>query len=91
MQTLNWAVVHAGRIYLPGAVRDTCEGVPDGPWWDGDVPVQAQRERPLGGEPPRAGRGASRSAWAAYADTLGVAYPGDAPRDDIIAAVDAAT
>lgn len=42
-------------------------------------------------EPPRAGRGSSREAWAAYAATVGVTVGADDTRDDIIAAVDAAT
>lgn len=39
--------------------------------------------------PPRAGRGSSRDAWAEHAEALGVTFPADASRDDIIAAVDA--
>jgi hypothetical protein len=39
--------------------------------------------------PPRAGRGASKDAWAKYAETLGVTVPAGASRDDIIAVVDA--
>lgn len=41
-----------------------------------------------GQAPPRAGRGSGRDAWAAYAASLGVEVPGDATREDIIAAVD---
>lgn len=41
-------------------------------------------------EPPRGGAGATKKAWAAYADSKGVTYDADANRDDIIAAVDAA-
>ena len=40
-------------------------------------------------EPPRTGRGASRSAWADYASRIGVEYDDGASREDIIAAVDA--
>ena len=43
-----------------------------------------------GQAPPRAGRGSGRDAWAAYAASRGVDVPGDASREDIIAAVDAA-
>lgn len=43
-----------------------------------------------GGEPPRIGKGSSRSAWVTYADSIGVVFADDAGRDDIIAAVDAA-
>lgn len=42
-------------------------------------------------EPPRAGRGSSREAWAAHAAAHGVAVTDDMTRDDIIAAVDALT
>ena len=42
-------------------------------------------------EPPRAGRGSSREAWAAHAGGLGVDVTEDMTRDDIIAAVDALT
>jgi len=41
-------------------------------------------------EPPRAGRGSSRDAWADHAATLEVTVTDDMTRDDIIAAVDAA-
>jgi hypothetical protein len=37
------------------------------------------------GEPPRAGRGSGRDAWAAYAANHGVDVPEDMTRDDIIA------
>lgn len=39
-------------------------------------------------EPPRAGKGSSRQAWADYAAWLGIAVTDDMTRDDIIAAVD---
>lgn len=38
--------------------------------------------------PPRAGRGSSLKAWQAFADSLGVDYPADGTRDDVIAAFD---
>jgi hypothetical protein len=41
--------------------------------------------------PPRAGRGSGRDEWAAYASSLGVAFDDDATRDEIVAAVDAAS
>ena len=41
-------------------------------------------------EPPRAGKGSSRDAWAAYAAGHGVTADDDASRDDIIAALVAA-
>ena len=37
-------------------------------------------------EPPRAGRGSGFDAWKAFADLVGVTYPADAGRNDIIAA-----
>lgn len=40
-------------------------------------------------EPPKGNAG--RDEWAAYADTFGVTYPEDAGRDEIKAAVDAAS
>lgn len=44
---------------------------------------------PVMPEPPRVGRGSGRDMWAAHAESLGVTFPDDATRDDIIAAVDA--
>ena len=41
-------------------------------------------------EPPRAGKGATKAAWAAYAATLGIESAPDATREDFIAAVDEA-
>lgn len=38
-------------------------------------------------EPPRAGKGSSREAWADYATRVGVELGEDATRDEIIAAV----
>lgn len=43
---------------------------------------------PSDGEPPRAGKGSGRDAWAAYAAGLGVDVDDDATRDEIIEAVD---
>lgn len=39
-------------------------------------------------EPNRTGRGSGLDDWQSYADTLGIDYPDDAKRDDIIALVD---
>lgn len=36
MQRLNQGVLHQGRAYPAGTVRDAAPGVPDGPWWDGE-------------------------------------------------------
>src|SRR5690554_300404 len=56
------------------------------------VPAPEPPPMPAGGglpvEPPRVGRGASRRAWADYATRLGVPYPKDATRSQIVAAVD---
>jgi hypothetical protein len=38
-------------------------------------------------EPPRAGKGSGRDAWAAYASRRGVEVPDDASRDDIVNAL----
>lgn len=43
-----------------------------------------------GGRPPLTGAGSGKKAWAEHAAAIGVAVAGDATRDDIIAAVDAA-
>lgn len=43
---------------------------------------------PADAEPPRAGKGSGRDAWAAHARDLGITVPDDAGRDDIIALVD---
>lgn len=40
-------------------------------------------------EPPRVGRGSSRAAWAAYAESLGIDVPDDLGRDGIIDLIDA--
>lgn len=37
MQALNQTVVASGLIYAAGTTRDATEGVPDGPWWDGEA------------------------------------------------------
>lgn len=57
---------------------------------DGVHPGEPAPERQAGQEPPRAGRGASREAWHAYASEIGVTVDPSAPRDEVIAAVDAA-
>ena len=40
-------------------------------------------------KPPTSGKGSGLEAWQKYADDKGIAYPEDANRDEIIAAVDA--
>ncbi|GAA3509997.1 hypothetical protein GCM10022234_00190 [Aeromicrobium panaciterrae] len=42
-------------------------------------------------EPPRTGEGSGVKAWRAYATAKNVSFPEDAKRDEIIAAVDAAS
>jgi len=42
------------------------------------------------GEPPKAGPGSGKAAWAAYAESVGVDVEEDATREDIIAAVETA-
>lgn len=41
------------------------------------------------GVPPKTGKGSSREAWAAYAESIGFTVHEDAGRDEIIAAVEA--
>lgn len=43
------------------------------------------------GPPPRSGKGSGLEAWTAHAESVGVAIEADWSREDIIAAVDAAT
>jgi hypothetical protein len=56
--------------------------------WEGEAVVSSSP--PVGGEPPRSGRGASAKAWRRYAESVGVVAPEGASREEIIAAVDAA-
>ncbi len=53
-----------------------------------DEPVRVTEPAP--DPPPRAGRGASAEAWRAWANSLAVAIPDGAGRDDIIAACEQA-
>jgi hypothetical protein len=58
---------------------------------DPDEDPAAGQVPSLGGSPPpKAGRGASREAWAAYAEAHGVDVQGEWGRSEIIAALDAA-
>lgn len=43
------------------------------------------------GAPPKTGKGSGLANWLAYAESLGVEVPEDAGRDDVIAAVEAAS
>lgn len=65
-----------------GAARPVREPAPVVPPEDSG-PAEAA---PPPSAPPRAGRGSSLDAWRGYADAVGVTYPADAGRDDIIAA-----
>lgn len=63
--------------------------------WEGELPRHLQPEqdpsRPPGditpAEPPRAGKGSGRDAWAAFAALHGVEVPEDASREDIVGAL----
>lgn len=67
-------------------------------WADAEAedvaPPPAPADPPVGGaelsEPPRAGQGSGREAWAEYAAALGLEVADGDTRNDIIAAVDAA-
>lgn len=50
--------------------------------------VQTPRRPVAPGEPPRAGKGATASAWREYARSLGHTVPASAARGEIIAMVD---
>lgn len=54
-------------------------------WREADVSAP---EPDMHDAPPKAGRGASRQAWADYAGTVGVDVDDDMTRDDIIEAVE---
>lgn len=78
----------------PGAVP-VSEPAPVGPPAGGEdaEPVEVEEEdpEPARPEPPRrAGAGSGRTAWAEYAQRVGVEYPDRASRDEIIAACVAA-
>lgn len=70
---------------------------PDGEPTEGPDASDAGEAHDGGGEPeeiplpPKAGPGASAAAWRAYAGAHGVEVPEDAKRDDIIAALEAAS
>ena len=71
------------------AVDGTAQTVPpaeDAPVWSEPRPAPDETRVPV--EPPRAGRGSSLTAWAAYAGAVGVPVPSGATRDEVIAAID---
>jgi len=70
--------------------------------WSDDGKSSTEQAPPAGGsgggsagggpvEPPRSGPGSGRVAWTEYAMARSVDVAGDASREDIIAAVDAAS
>lgn len=61
---------------------------PADPPSDAEVPPVDLPEAPAPSDPARPHNGASRKAWAAYAESVGVT-PGTLTRDELIAAVDA--
>ncbi len=75
-----WAPAEHVEVEGGGAVEPTGPAAPTPPEPAARVVVEA---------PPRSGKGANRDAWAAYAETLGVAFTDDMGRDEIIAAVEA--
>lgn len=56
---------------------------------DQDGAAAEPQQKQQDSQPPRAGRGSSIEAWAAYAEGKQIEVPEDATRDDIIALVDA--
>lgn len=59
-------------------------------WQDGKLPsstASVQGVATESSEPPRAGKGSSRDAWAGFASTRGVHVKDEDTRDDIIAAL----
>lgn len=56
-----------------------------------DKPSALAPEPPgVSGMPPKRGPGSGATAWREYASSKGVEVPADAPRDDVIAALDKA-
>lgn len=49
---------------------------------------EEEDEAPAGAEPPRSGKGSGLEVWITYAESLDVAVPEDASRDDVIDLVD---
>lgn len=92
----GWIEVHARRRWNTADARnvaaalvtaaDAQDNRPDPP----PPPVTEDPvDPPEPTEPPRHGRGASRGAWAAFAEHHNIPVSPSAGRDDIIAAVDA--
>lgn len=70
----------AGQAPEPEAASVPPEGV---------AGTQDQAVTWVGEMPPRSGAGATRDAWAAFAEANQVPFPADASRDDIIKLVEA--
>ena len=78
-----WAAQQLGPHCFADAAPDRPE-----PPADGDVPAVDTAGTPP--PPPRAGRGASVTAWRNYADSVGVDVSAAEGRDDIIDLLEAA-
>jgi len=91
-------------VHVDGMVFGPGDDVPPGiaakitnpkAWVGGEVPTgHAPAGTSPGGEvpePPRSGPGSSKAAWVEYAAARGVNVADDASREDVIAAVDAAS
>lgn len=76
----DWA---AAKITNPDAYVDNDEAAPAAD--DESAPHDSD------GAPPKTGKGSGLANWLTYAESLGVDVPEDASRDDVIAAVEAAS
>lgn len=81
----SWA---RDRVTNPAAYADAAQ--PEAAEDEGQGDGETAGDGDQGGPPPKAGRGSSAEAWAAYAATHDVAVAPDASRDDIVAACEAA-
>lgn len=78
------------RVFSPGddVPEWAADRITNPAAWASDDPESTQ---PVGSErPPMSGKGSGRNAWAAYAETIGVAVDADMTREDIAAAVEEA-
>ena len=82
--------VPKGAVVGPHLLSTGTTTEPPAPPADPPVASGAAAEDDAPVEPPRAGKGATKAAWAAYAATLGIESAPDATREDFIAAVDEA-
>lgn len=82
------AYVHvAGRVFAPGddVPDEYAEKITNPAAWGGEVSAKVSDDDGLVRQPPRAGKGSGREAWASFAKQHGHAVRDDATRDDIIA------